>query len=95
MSFISDMVPNFDFSNLPFNDIVGRLESQSLTNIKRRIIGGLKKVFENIEVWSDIFKKIFYLFSLAFICYDAHRYDKMPVKNKGAKQCLFFSLVIC
>ena len=70
---ISDLKPNLDILDLKLDDLKKVFQSQSISELRKKMIGILKEVFVLVQKYSEYFKKAFYVVSLVLIVIDAYR----------------------
>ena len=62
-----------DLLDLNLDQFKGMLQSQSITELRQRMIRILKKVFTLIQDYSVYFKKAFYVISLLLVIIDCYK----------------------
>eukprot|EP00095_Tigriopus_kingsejongensis_P011211 maker-scaffold263_size232787-snap-gene-1.30 protein:Tk11211 transcript:maker-scaffold263_size232787-snap-gene-1.30-mRNA-1 annotation:"hypothetical protein LOTGIDRAFT_155733" len=71
---IKTMFPDFDVLDLDLNDFKDTLKSNSIVDIRAKIIGILRNIFVLVQDYSNYLKKVFYLVSLFLVILDAFTY---------------------
>ena len=63
----------FDFLDLNLDMFKGAFQSQSISELRQRMIGILKEVFALLQEYSAYFKKTFYVISLLLVIIDTYK----------------------
>ena len=89
--FFSGLKLKLDVLDLNLDDFKSIFQSQSISELRRKMIQILKDVFQLIQHYSVYFKKIFYISSLVLIFYHTYRWDlKFRKERFGCKLVVIF-----
>ena len=68
------LAPKLDLVDLKWDEFENMLQSQSIADIRYKLVSLLKNVFRFIKYYSFLFKKVFYAVSLVMVIVDAFQY---------------------
>ncbi|XP_059079797.1 protein sneaky-like [Tigriopus californicus] len=71
-----ELFPDLNVLDLNLSEFEGTIDSTSILELRGKIIGILRDVFEMVQSWTKHTKKIFYLVSLILVVLDAFQYLK-------------------
>ena len=78
----SGLGAKLDFMDLSLEKFKDVFQSQSISELRKKMIGILKEVFKLVQEYSIYFKKAFYIVSLILIVHDAYRYYSGDISLK-------------